>query len=164
MLSGNPDTFAIWCDAVDQWSTPGFANGCVGYFMGGVLIWSSRSTLGVDLSMLSRLHCMKNSVEDADLFHRSPQDAYRELCTRAFPSMDSNAESNDFNHFVSSESLSDDENYVFLIEYAQLAKLVYGFKENSNEIGEVILARGEFQSVVRDILKKCPKEFNAGSC
>ncbi|WP_231337523.1 Imm42 family immunity protein [Paraburkholderia sprentiae] len=141
MLSGNPDTFAIWCDAVDPWSTPDFANGCFGYFMGGGLIWSGRSTLGVDLSMLSRLHCMKNSVEDADLFHRSQQDAYRELCARAFPSMDSDAADSDFNHLVSAESLSDDGNYVFLIEYAGLAKLIYGFQENSSEIGEVILAR-----------------------
>jgi hypothetical protein len=164
MLSGNPDTFAIWCDAVDPWSTPAFANGCFGYFMGGRLIWSSRSTLGVDLSMLSRLHCMKNSVEDAHLFHFPPQDAYRELCKRAFPSMDSNAKVSDFNHLVSAESLSDDGNYFFLVEYAELAKLIYGFKENASEIVEVIFARGEFQSAVREAIKKCPKEFNAGSC
>ncbi|NML97402.1 hypothetical protein HHL24_05480 [Paraburkholderia sp. RP-4-7] len=162
MLSGNPDSFAIWCDAVDLWSTPDFANGCLGYFMGGELIWSNRSTLGVDLSMLARLYCMKNSVEDADLFHRPPSDAYRELCERAFPSMDSAAESSDFTHLVSAESLSDEGHYVFLIEDEKMAKLIYGFKENSREIGEVVLACGEFQSVVRDALAKCPKEFNTG--
>lgn len=163
MLSGNPDTFAIWYDAVDSWSTSDFANGCFGYFMGGSLIWSDQSTLGVDLSMLSRLHCMKNSVEDADLFHLSSQDAYRELCARAFPSTDSDAKWSDLNHLVSAESLSDDGNYIFLIECNDLAKIIYGFKEDSRKIGEIILAHGEFQSVVRDALKKCPKEFNAGS-
>ncbi|MBR8456641.1 immunity 42 family protein [Burkholderia dolosa] len=163
MLSGNPHTFAIWCDAVESWSTPAFANGCLGYFMGGKLVWSSNSTLGVDLSMLSRLHCMRNTVEDADLFHISPEDAYRELCNRAFPSMDSDAESNDFTHLVSAESLSDEGYYIFLVEYDESAKLIYGFKENSREAGEVVLVRGEFQSVVRDVLAKSPKDFNAGS-
>jgi hypothetical protein len=106
---------------------------------------------------------MKNTVEDADLFHRSPPDAYSELCKRAFPPMDSNVESNDFAHLVSAESLSDEGHYFFLIEHAKLAKLLYGFKESSREIGEIVLARGEFQSVVREVLAKCPKEFNAGS-
>lgn len=162
MLSGNPHTFAIWCDAVESWSTPAFANGCLGYFMGGRLVWSSNSTLGVDLSMLSRLHCMRNAVEDADLFHLSSQDAYRELCNRAFPSLDSDAENNDFKHLVSAESLSDEGNYIFLVEYAESAKLVYGLKEDSRGADQVVLARGEFQSVVRDVLAKCPREFNAG--
>ncbi|HHY6927008.1 Imm42 family immunity protein [Burkholderia ambifaria] len=162
MLSGNPHTFAIWCDAVDSWSTSAFANGCLGYFMGGRLVWSGNSTLGVDLSMLARLYCMKNSVEDVDLFHRSPADAYRELCARAFPSLDSDAESNDFTHLVSAESLSDEGNYVFLIECAESAKLIYGFKEDENSIGEIVLGCGEFQSVIRDVLANCPKEFNVG--
>lgn len=162
MLSGNPNTFAIWFDAVEPWSTPAFANGCLGYFMGGELVWSSNSTLGVDLRMLSRLHCMQNSVEDESLFHLSPQDAYRELCGRAFPLLDSGAESNDFTHLVSAESLSDEGYYVFLIECAESARLIYGLNENSSEVNEVRLARGEFQSVVRDVLAKCPKEFNVG--
>ncbi|MBR8037525.1 immunity 42 family protein [Burkholderia cenocepacia] len=163
MLSGNPHAFAIWCDAVEPWSTPEFANGCLGYFMGERLVWSSNSTLEVDLSMLSRLRCMKNSVEDGDLFHLSPQDAYRELCNRTFPSVNSGTESNDFTHLVSAESLSDAGHYIFLVEYDESAKLIYGFKENSREASEVVLVRGEFQSVVRDVLAKFPKEFNAGN-
>jgi len=154
MLSGNPNTFAIWCDAVDSWSTAGFKNGCFGYFIGGKLIWSNRSTLGVDLNRLSKLHCMSNAVEDIDLFNRSASDAYNELCQRAFPPADSDAESSDFTHFVSIESLSDDEHNVFLVECAAQAKLIYGFDQDPSSIYEVALRRGEFQETARAIIEK----------
>lgn len=154
MLTGNPDTFAIWCDAVDSWSTARFANGCLGYFIGGKLVWSSRSTLGVDLHMLSNLHCMRNASEDLFLFDQSPSDAYQELCTRAFPSVDSDVDRNDFTHLVSAESLSDDGHYFFLIEGAGGAKLIYGFKDDLSSIYEVVLALGEFQSTVRNAVEK----------
>jgi Immunity protein 42 len=137
MLSGNPDTFAIGCDAVDSWSTAGFKNGCFGYSIGGKLIWSSRSTLGVDLHRLSKLHCVNNAVEDMDLFNRLVNSAYHELCKRAFPPMDSDAQNNDFIHFVSVESLSDDEHNVFLVECAAQAKLIYGFNQDPSSIYEV---------------------------
>lgn len=154
MLTGNPDRFGIWCDAVDSWSTARFANGCLGYFIGGKLVWSSRSTLGVDLHMLANLHCMKNASEDLSLFDRSPSDAYRELCRRTFPSVDSNAEQSDFTHLVSAESLSDDGHYFFLVEGNGKAKLIYGFKDDLNSVYEVVLALGEFQSTVRDAIAK----------
>jgi hypothetical protein len=134
MLSGNPDTFAIWCDPVDSWSTFGLKNGCFGYFIGGKLIWSNRSTLEVDLHKLSKLHCMSNPVEDCHLFNCSAKVAYHELYKRAFPSMDSDGASNDFTHFVSVESLSDDEHNVFLVECEAKAKMIYGFNEDSSSI------------------------------
>ncbi|MCP2087419.1 UNVERIFIED_ORG: hypothetical protein J2Y81_003436 [Paraburkholderia sediminicola] len=152
MLFGNPDTFAIWCDAVDAWSTPGFQNGCFGYFIGGKLIWSRRSTLGVDLRRLSKLHCMSNAVEDVRLFNCPISAAYDDLCERAFPSIDSDVASNDVTHLVSVESLSDDEHNVFLIECGAQAKLIYGFNGDSSSVHEVALVRGEFQSVVHDLL------------
>lgn len=154
MLSGNPDTFAIWCDPVESWSTEKFQNVCFGFFVGGKLIWSTRSTLGVDLYQLSQLYCMSNAVTDADLFSLSPMDTYRTLCGRAFPPVDSAVENNDFTHLVSAESFSDDGHYVFLVEDADQAKLVYGFKDDLQGVFEVALGRWEFQSVVRDALAK----------
>lgn len=154
MLSGNPGTFAIWCDAVDSWSTAGFKNGCFGYFIGDKLIWSIRSTLGVDLHRLSKLHCLSNAVEDVDLFNSSVDSAYYELCKRAFPPMDSEVESNDFTHLASVESLLDDGHNVFLVECAAQAKLIYGFNQDPSSIYEVALVRGEFQEVVREAIQK----------
>jgi hypothetical protein len=154
MLSGNPDTFAIWCDAVDSWSTAGFKNGCFGYFIGGKLIWSNRSTLGVDLHGLSMLHCMKNAVEDIDLFNLPVGVAYQELCKRAFPSTDSSVENSDFSYFVSVESLSDDGHNVFLIECETHAKLIYGFNNDPESLCEITLRRGEFQEVAREAVAK----------
>jgi len=154
MLSGNPDTFAIWCDSVDSWSSGRFKNGCFGYIIGGKLIWSTRSTLTVDLEMLSRLHCMSHAVEDDNLFRLPVTEAYIELCSRAFPAVDSDVESIDFTHLVSAESLSDDGYYVFLVESAGQAKLIYGFKENYDNIIEILLSYGEFQGVVNTALQK----------
>jgi hypothetical protein len=154
MLSGNPDKFAVWYDAVDAWSTPKFANGCLGYFIGKELVLSSRSTLGVDLHMLSQLHCMNHSVEDVALFERPVNKAYRELCRRTFPDMDSTAIDNDFTHLVSAESLSDDGHYIFLVESGRRAKLIYGFKNESNSIREIFLDLGECQSVLRDAIAR----------
>ncbi|WP_084170166.1 immunity 42 family protein [Paraburkholderia ferrariae] len=149
MLSGNPNTFAIWCDPVDAWSTEKFQNGCFGYFIGGELIWSMRSTLGVDLSMLAKLHCMRSDVEDVRLFNLPSKDAYCELCRRAFPATDSDAETSDFTHLVSAESLSDDSRYVFLIECGDKAKLIYGTGYDATTMGDITIPRGEFQSVVK---------------
>ena len=61
MLVGNPDSFAIWCDSVESWSNATFKNGCFGFFIGGRLIWSLRSTLGVDFSLLVSSPCHKRS-------------------------------------------------------------------------------------------------------
>lgn len=133
---------------------PSFKNGCLGFLIGGKLIWSDRSTLGVDLHRLSLLHCMSNAVEDVTLFNLAPIDAYRTLCERAFPSIDSEAETNDFSHLVSAESLSDEGHYVFLVEGSGQAKLIYGFKDEPQSAYEVVVGLGEFQSVVRDVLGK----------
>jgi hypothetical protein len=95
---------------------------------------------------------MSNSVEDDRLFNLPISDAYQELCSRAFPSMDSDAEHNDFTHLVSAESLSDEGCYVFLVESLGQAKLIYGFNQDPSSIGEVVLKRGEFQSVVADAI------------
>lgn len=154
MLSGNPDSFAIWCDSVDSWSTDRFSNGCIGFFIGGHFIWSSRSTLGTDISMLLSLDCMNRAFEDQKLFHLPQDEAYRELHRLAFPSIDSDAEANDFTHLVSAESLSDDGHYFFLIESEEKAKLIYGYKEKLDGILSVILSRGEFQSTVKDLASK----------
>jgi len=154
MLSGNPDKFAVWYDAVDAWSTPKFANGCFGFFIGEEFVWSRRSTLGVDMHMLSQLHCMNHSVEDVALFERPVNAAYSELCSRTFPDVDSDATGNDFTHLVSAESLSDDGHYFFLVECGQRAKLIYGFKDEPNSVREILLGLGEFQSVVRDAIAR----------
>ncbi|WP_322071666.1 immunity 42 family protein [Paraburkholderia bannensis] len=162
MLSGNPDTFAIWCDPVESWSTSKFQNGCLGFFIGGKLICSTRSTLGVDLHGLSLLHCMSNAVEDGLLLNLASIDAYRTLCERAFPSIDSEADTNDFSHLVSAESLSDEGHYVFLVEGSGQAKLIYGFKDDLQSVYEIVVGLGEFQSVVRDVLGKSkPAQINS---
>lgn len=152
MLSGNPDTFAIWCDPVKSWSTGKFQNGCFGFFVGGKLIISTRSTIEVDLYRLSQLYCMNNAVEDSHFFNLASIDAYRILCERAFPSIDFTAEHSDFTHLVSAESLSDDGHYLFLVENMGHAKLVYGFRDDPQSVFEVSVGLGEFQSVVRDAL------------
>jgi len=158
MLSGDPYRFAILCDKVDSWSDdfyPHFHNGCFGYFIGGQLIWSLRSTLGDDIGSLEISHCMKHSVEDERIFNLPAHDAYRDLCSRAFPSVDSDAEDSDFRYLVSvNSSLSDEGWNVFLVEHAEEAKLIYGFNQNADKVNEVILRRGEFQQVAREAIEK----------
>ncbi|GJH25796.1 immunity 42 family protein [Caballeronia novacaledonica] len=152
MLSGNPDTFAVWCDQVDSWSTDSFKNGCFGYFIEGKLIWSLQSTLGVDLHRLSLLPVMTQSAEDEHTFNMPPVEAYRQLCERTFPADDSNAQLSDFTHLVSSESLSDEGYYFFLVELGEAAKLVAGFKDDMRSVRHIVLKRGEFQEVVREAI------------
>lgn len=154
MLSGNPDTFAIWYDQVDSWSTDNFKNGCFGYFIAGELIWSLGSTLGVDIHRLSVLNSMNHPVEDEEMFNLPPDAAYERLCEQAFPSVDSDAEVSDFTHLVSAESLSDEGHYLFLVEHGEQAKLIAGFKDHISSVRQVFLRRGEFQEVVRDAIEK----------
>ncbi|MFL9865183.1 immunity 42 family protein [Paraburkholderia fungorum] len=154
MLIGNPDSFAIWCDAVDSWSTDRFKNGCFAYFVGGELLWSLKSTLAVDLNLLSGLNCMKHSVEDVRLFNLPTSSAYAELVARAFPPMDSDAADSDYRHLVSIGSLLDDDNNVFLVESGEQAKLIFGSRSEISTSREVVLTRGEFQSVVRGAIAK----------
>lgn len=153
MLVGNPDTFAIWCDPVESWSTEQFKNGCFAYFLGGKLIWSLRSTLGVDMHALSTLCFMNNNVRDDKLFKMTATDAYSELCARAFPSMDSDVQENDWTHLVSVESLSDEGHNVFLVESGEGAKLLYGRGDDLRTVREVSLKRGEFQEVVNEVMR-----------
>lgn len=152
MLSGNPDSFAIWCDSVESWSTDQFKNGCFGYFIAGNLIWTLKSTIGVDLHMLSQLYCMAHSVEDETLFHLPLHEAYAELHQRAFPSMETEVEHNDFTHLASAESLLDDGHCVFIIELGTQARIIYGLNENNGTVREVYLNRGEFQEVVNNFI------------
>jgi hypothetical protein len=154
MLSGNPDTFAIWCDAVESWSTDRFKNGCFAYFIGGEILCSLNSTLGVDLNLLSAMDGLKSSLEDADLFDLPAKDAYAELVVSAFPSMDSDAKESDYRHLVSIGSLLDDGHQVFLVESGENAKLIFGRRMEPSVVHELVIPRGEFQSAVRDALAK----------
>ncbi|UYR09396.1 immunity 42 family protein [Ralstonia pseudosolanacearum] len=136
---------------MESWSNATFKNGCFGFFIGGRLIWSLRSTLGVDFSVLENRHCMKSSLENAALFYLPALDAYEELRMRAFPEMDSDAEDSDFDNLVSPESLLDDGYEVFLVESGKDAKLICGSnKGNSSDVFEFVLKCGEFQMVVRE--------------
>lgn len=154
MIFGDPDVFAIWLDKVDSWSNESFKNGSFGYFLGGELIWSLRSTLGVDVHMLRSTYVMNNSVEDETLFNLPPHMAYKNLCLRAFPSMDSEAEYSDFNNLVSSESLSDEGWNVFLVEFDVQAKIIFGFGSAESSVRQVIVERGYFQKIVKEMIVK----------
>lgn len=148
MLIGDPDRFAIWFDPVESWSSERFKNGSFSYFVGGNLIWSTNSTIGDDFGLLEASHCMNESTEDAKLFNSPVTEAYQELCAQAYPSMDSNAEKNDFTHIASPPSLSDEGNCIFLVEYNEKAKLICGMGADLSSVFEVYLERGEFQLVV----------------
>lgn len=150
MLSGDPSTFAIWCDSVDSWSNEKFKNGCFGYIISGAFIWSTRSTLGDDLAGLCGLSCMSNSAEDGVLFEMSGSESYAELYKRAYPEMESGAENNDFRHVAAPMSLLDEGYTIFLVESGEQGRLLYGRDGMENFIGEVLLRRGEFQAVVRE--------------
>jgi hypothetical protein len=113
-----------------------------------------RSTLGVDLNLLSSLTCVKQSVDDERLFNLPITVAYAELVERAFPAMDSDAEDSDYKHLVSVGSLLDEGHDVFLVESGGQAKLLFGSRNETLTVREVILTRGEFQSVVRDAIAK----------
>ncbi|MET3823712.1 hypothetical protein ACVK00_005311 [Burkholderia sp. PvR073] len=156
MLSGNPDAFAIWFDSVESWSSDSFNNGCFGCFIAGELIWSLRSTLGVDIRSLSLLHSMNHPVESEEMFNLPSNSAYGRLCELAFPSLDSEAEVSDFTHLVSPESLSDEGYYLFLVELGGQAKLIAGVKDDLSSVRQVILKRGEFQEVVRGAIEMFP--------
>ncbi|BAO92266.1 Imm42 family immunity protein [Caballeronia cordobensis] len=154
MLSGDPGAFAIWCDPVESWSKERFKNGCFGYFLENEFFYSSVSTLGVDLNLLNVVDSMKGSVEDERLFSAAVVDVYRELCERAFPSIDSDAEKSDFKHLVSVGSLLDDGHNVFLVEWEDQARIIYGRNEDVESVMDVVLDREKFQSVVREATKK----------
>jgi Immunity protein 42 len=111
-----------------------------------------KSTLSVDLSGLSRLGCMRHTVEDDRLFSLSARVAYAELCAQAFPSSESDVARKDFSYFVSVESLSDEGYNVFLVESMGEARLIYGLNEDVESVNAVVLRSGEFQSVVREIV------------
>jgi hypothetical protein len=154
MLTGNPDTFAIWCDQVDSWSTDKFSNGCFGYFIAGNLVRSLRSTLGVDFHRLNLLHVMNHRVEDQSLFELPDQDAYFRLHKMAFPDQYSDSPVNDFTHLISTESMSDEENYIFLVEFKDEAKIISGYKDHASTVLSVSLQQGEFQKIVREATEK----------
>lgn len=154
MLTGNPDTFAIWCDAVDAWSTDRFKNGCFAYFVGGELILSLGATLGVEFNLLSGMNCIKDQVVDERLFNLPPSSAYAELVAKAFPTMDSEAEESDYKHLVSLGSLLDEGHQIFLVESGNQAKLIFGNSKKTSSPREFILKRGELQSVVLDTLTR----------
>ncbi|MDS0793016.1 immunity 42 family protein [Burkholderia pseudomultivorans] len=149
MLFGNPDVFAIWCDSVELWSTDHFKNGCFSYFIGGNLIWSLNSTIGVDINLLSSVNCMDGDVEDDELFNLPALTSYAKLVERAFPGMDSDAEYSDYKHLVSVGSLLDDGFRVFLVESGDRAKLIWSGRGDASIVHEFILNRGGFQNVVR---------------
>ncbi|WJF91535.1 immunity 42 family protein [Paraburkholderia bonniea] len=149
MLIGNPDAFAIWCDAVDSWSTNDFKNGCFAYFIGGEIILSLNATLNVDLNLLSALFCIKETVDDERIFQLNASSAYTELIEQAFPATNSDAEFSDFKHLVSVGSLLDDGHLVFLIESGEQAKMIYGRGDDLSTIREIALGLGEFQTVIK---------------
>ncbi|WP_406806901.1 immunity 42 family protein [Burkholderia semiarida] len=148
MIFGDPNSFAIWFDRVDSWSTPDFENGCFAFFIGKTLICSQNSTLGVDLHLLSKLHCLGKSVEDDYIFNAPIAEAYSALYERAFPSADSDAESSDYTHLVSARSLLDEGHNVFLVESGSKARLIYGMDGKPVSVFDVFIDRGEFQRVI----------------
>jgi len=154
MISGDPYVFAIWFDSVDSWSTDRFKNGCLSYFLNGNIVVSTNSTIGTDVAMMEVMSCMKSDVEDIRLFELDPSKAYEELYERAFPGMDSTAEHSDYRHFVSPPSLMDEGHIIFLIESGESAKLIYGTRGDPSGVTEVVMRRGSFQSIVRDVVKK----------
>ncbi|WP_390623180.1 Imm42 family immunity protein [Ralstonia syzygii] len=84
----------------------------------------------------------------------SADKAYMEIYERAFPDMDSDAEESDYKHFVSPPSLMDEGHIFFLVESGDSAKLIYGFKRDTSSVIEVVMRRGEFQSVVRGVIDR----------
>ena len=147
MLIGDPDGFAIWLDYVDSWSTEKFKNGAFGYFLGGNLLWSLRSTLGDDVSSLEAFYCMKNNVEDFELFELAPNYAFRKLYDLTYPEMSCGVD-NEWRHAVVPTSLSDEGYCIFLVEFEDKAKLIYGKNNNSENASEIIIRRNEFQRVI----------------
>lgn len=117
------------------------------------MLWSLNSTIGVDLNLLSDVNSITGEVLDTRLFNLPASDAYNELIERAFPDMNSKREDSDYKHLVSVGSLLDAGYKVFLIESADQAKLVWGGPDAIPTVREVVLARGEFQSVVRDAIR-----------
>lgn len=97
---------------------------------------------------------MSHSVQDERLFKLQASEAYGELCSRAFPATESDAEISDFTHLASAESLSDDGYNVFLVESAREAKLIFGFNDDPNSVTDTILSLGEFQAVVSSAWQK----------
>jgi hypothetical protein len=142
MLFGNPHKFAVWLDRVESWSTHGFDNGCIAFFLRGALFCSQNATLNIDLYSLSKLPCLTTSVEDDRVFHMPLVEAYSELCERALPPSDSDAEKSDYTHLVSARCLLDEGHNVFLVESGSLARLIYGFDGDLSRVFDVTLDRG----------------------
>lgn len=148
MLVGDPDRFAIWLDAVESWSTDYFDNGCLAYLVGGRTVVSFNSTLNSDISLLSSMCCMGESVQDCDLFSLPASLAFSKLVERAFPQVDSGSNQSDYKHVITVGSLLDEGCRAFLIEESEKAKIIMCEGKINPEITEIILVRGEFQEVV----------------
>lgn len=163
MIFGDPHKFAVWFDCVESWSTEGFNNGCLAFFLGGAIFCSENSTLDIDLHLLSKLPCLATSVEDDRIFHMPLAEAYSELHERAFPAMDSDAETSDYTYLVSARSLLDEGHNVFLIESGSQARLIYGFDDDLSKVLDVHLDRGEFQRVIGEATTSALQN-GSGSC
>lgn len=148
MLFGDPNGFAVWFDRVESWSTQGFDNGCLAFFLRGTIFCSQNSTLGVDLHLLSKLPCLTITVEDDRIFHMLSVEAYVDLCKRTFPSTDSDVETSDYTYLVSARSLLDEGHNIFLVESGSQARLIYGFNDDLSSVFDVHLDRGEFQRII----------------
>lgn len=163
MLTGNPDNFAIWFDAVDEWSTDYFKNGCMAYFIDGRIFYSLNSTLNTDVNLLSSMNCMTHSVENRELYEMPALHAYRKLVEGAFPETDSGAEDSNYTHLITCGSLLDLGLRAFLVEYGEMAKIIWRSDGDKSEAAEVLLKRGEFQEIVADTVKKYENSFHKSS-
>jgi len=72
----------------------------------------------------------------------------------AFPDQYSDSPVNDFTHLISTESMSDEENYIFLVEFKDEAKIISGYKDHASTVLSVSLQQGEFQKIVREATEK----------
>ncbi|WP_247423046.1 Imm42 family immunity protein [Ralstonia pseudosolanacearum] len=150
MIFGDPNLFSVWFDPVELWSTNSIKNGCLSYVIGGKFISTAKSTIGADITQMSALECLRRDIGDGGIFDLPVREAYKVLCDRAFPSVDSGANCSERTYLVSVGSLLDDGHNIFLLNSESKSKLICGCDGGSGEsVFELILDNGVVESVIR---------------
>lgn len=128
MIFGNPDTFAIYVDKVQDWSYPDFDEGVFAYVLQNELFpknpFGTSSTLGVyhgELTLLKN-NIQANTIENEQLFGLDDDQLYQALIDISYPAV---PDEQDLRHFMLIGEMADGKHFVFAVSYHEKIKFVY---------------------------------------
>jgi hypothetical protein len=146
LIIGNPQQFAIWFDEVTHWSTYRFSNGCLAYIVDETIYPFNPflSTIGDDIASMSRFACLQREIGTGNLGGKNLQESFRQLYSLAFPLTESDAQSSDYTHLVSPQSLVDAGYIFFLLQEPENDRLLFAMQDHQEAVREFNLPKGSF--------------------